>query len=45
MEHEHGAFKVNREMRRWLVKKGPENAPFAGQLGPAHVLQRKNLLP
>jgi hypothetical protein len=45
MEHERGAFKVNREMKLGAVKEKPENARFRPDLPAVCRLQAKQMLP
>ena len=45
MEHERGAFKVNRDLMPGAVKNGPENALGGASLGPTCTLPRKNTVP
>ncbi len=45
MEHERGAFKVNRDLMPGAVKNGPENALGSASFGLVRTLQRKNTVP
>jgi hypothetical protein len=42
MEHEHGAFKVNRPISVGAVKKAPETAPFLRELARRDTLRCRN---
>ena len=45
MEHERGAFKVNRDLTPGAVKNDPGNALRGASFGLVCTLQRKNIVP